>query len=444
MKIGLFSDSYLPSTDGISYSIESYRQELARLGHEVYVFAPAPGIRYKERSAGIVRFPAVKGLFYDDYMTSMFFPPQALQKIKKLNLDVIHFHTPSQIGLLGAYFAMRNNVPLLATYHTDLHEYVRHYPGVLPGTIMLSLLSPMVTGGSMADVRQAVSSVRPARNIDAWNQKIVRHGVTQLHNRCDIVIAPSAKIQSQLISWGAATPVKVLPTGVDKITADKQAGKLFRQQYGIAPDKQIVLFVGRLGSEKNIELLVRAFKRVLSSRPNTKLVLVGDNVHRQTLEAYIETQGVSEHTVLTGYIDHDLLGGVYAASDVFAFPSRTDTQGLVLNEAAHAGLPIVMIDSGITEVVVDGQNGFITRNSSTDMAKKLLKLLEDSSLRAQMGTASKRIARGYSVNHQTKRLIKLYEQAVSAHKKADAAMPTRRPSFIRNPFPLSGGRDDRS
>lgn len=440
MKIGLFSDSYLPATDGISYSIESYRQELVRLGHEVYVFAPSPSIRYKERSEGIIRFPAVKGLFYDDYMTSMFFPPQAMQKIKKLDLDVIHFHTPSQVGLLGAYYAMRRHLPLVVTYHTDLYEYVSHYPGVLPGSIALSLLSPIITGGRLADYRQAVSSVRPTRNIDAWNKKIVKHGITQLHNRCDIVIAPSRKVQQQLEGWGATSPIKVLPTGVDTITTKAAEITAFRTNYNIHKNDQVVTFVGRLGSEKNIEMLIRAFALLVPKHPSAKLLIVGDNVHRPVLEEYAKTQGIVDKTIFTGYIEHDQLGAAYGASTVFAFPSRTDTQGLVLHEATNAGLPVVMVDGDITEVVEDSRNGYICKNNAKDMAKRLATILDDEELRASMSLHSKKLAKQYSVAHQTKKLVSLYKSAIEAHKKADAIMPPREPIEMPNPFPFNTGR----
>jgi glycosyltransferase involved in cell wall biosynthesis len=258
MRIGLFSDSYLPSLDGISYSIESFRTQLEKRGHEVFVFAPSPGIRYREKTPNIVRFPAVKGLFYDDYLTSVFFPPEALLRVKRKKLDVIHFHTPSQVGLLGAYYALRNNTPLVFTYHTDLYEYVSHYPQVLPGTIALSLMAPLITRGGLSDFRKAISSIKPSRNVDAWNRKILVRGITMLNNTCDYVIAPSHKIERQLLSWHTAAPVRILPTGVDKITTTPRAIASFKQRFKITPTDKVILFVGRLGSEKNLELLLYA------------------------------------------------------------------------------------------------------------------------------------------------------------------------------------------
>jgi 1,2-diacylglycerol 3-alpha-glucosyltransferase len=422
MKIGLFSDSYLPNLDGISFSIETFRTELERRGHQVVVFAPAPGIRHKERSANVVRFRAVKGLFYDDQLTSVFFPPQAIQRIKKQHLDLIHFHTPGQVGLLGAYYALRNNLPLISTYHTDLYEYVSHYPQVLPGTIALSLMAPLITRGGLRDLRSAISSIRPERNLDAWNRKIVVRGITMIHNNCDYVIAPSRKIEKQLRSWHTTAPVRILPTGVDKITTNRRAITLFKSKYGLLRDDKIILYVGRLGREKNLELLLSAFSLVLKSMSNAKLVIIGRSEHQDSLMQHAQELGVAERTIFTGFMDHHRLGAAYESADVFAFPSRTDTQGLVLHEAASAGLPIVMNDKDITEVVRDGVNGYIARNTARDLSKKLLLLLGNDLKRTAMGVASVKLARRYSAAHQAAQLEKLYQNAIEGRQQA-AALP---------------------
>jgi 1,2-diacylglycerol 3-alpha-glucosyltransferase len=418
MKIGFFSDSYLPRADGIAFSIETFRRELEKLGHEVYIIAPAPGIRYKEASPNVIRFPAVKGLVFDDYLTSFFFPPQAIQKIKKLDLDIVHFHTPAQIGLLGAHFALRQKLPLISTYHADLYEYVTHYPQVLPGAIALSLLSPMIFKGSAQDLRFALSGIKPERNVDAWNRKIVVRGMTILHNYCDRVIAPSRKIEHQLKSWGTESPIRILPTGVDKITTTERAKAAFCLKNNIDSKDQVILFIGRLGTEKNIDLLLHSFAHIYSTHPRAKLVLIGRHEHMSRWEVMSAQLGIADRVVFTGYMDHDRLGAAYETARVFAFPSRTDTQGLVLHEAAAAGLPIVMIDKDITEIVHNGVNGYFARNSSRDFAKKITTILDKEDVRLAMGAASEKLAEKFSASHQTKQLARLYENVLAGHSQA--------------------------
>lgn len=429
LKIGFFTDTYLPTRNGIGVSIETYREQLELLGHEVYVIAPSPGFRYKETSKRIIRFPAIKGLFFDDYLTSVFFPPQALHRIDKIKLDVVHYHTPGQVGLLGAYYAIRNKLPLVTTYHTDLYKYVIHYKSVLPGTIALSLMAPMITGGGLVDYRNSLSSIKPERNIDKWNQKIVERGITMIHNACDQVIAPSRKMQLQLESWHAHSPITILPSGVDKITTSTQEIKAWRRKLDLPEGTPVIIFVGRLGTEKNLSLLVKAFEIIARKLPEVRLLVVGGSGSLTVTageafmaEAHAITNG--ERIIFTGFVPHEKLGALYGLSTVFAFPSLTETQGLVLHEAAMAGLPIVMIDHGITEVVINHENGYYARNTARNFAGKLLQVLQASpERRAKMGARSIELASRLSASKQAIKLLRLYQEVIERHY---AESPPRR------------------
>jgi 1,2-diacylglycerol 3-alpha-glucosyltransferase len=418
MKIGIFSDRYLPLSDGICTSIETFRKELEKMGHEVYVFAPKPSWRYKAPSSRIIFFSSVKGLFFDDYLTSFFFPPHAIRQIEKLNLDIIHYQTPGPTGLLGAYYALRKHIPLVTTYHTDLYEYVKHYPSVLPGTIGLSLLAPVITGGNMEEYRTALSSIRPERSVDKWNQKIVLRGLTLIHNHCDLVITPSHKMEKQLSSWGTTSRIETLPTGVDKITTNQRETSLARSKYKIAPTDKVVLFVGRLGTEKNVSLLIRAFNTIGRREPRAKLMIVGGGDDLQKFKDEASGSLYADRIIMTGWIDRHKLGAIYELATVYAFPSLADTQGLTLNEAAWAGLPIVITDPDVTEVVADGQNGYVAKNSARDVASKVLRIIQSQALQDSMGARSIQLASEISAGNQAVKLLRLYQETIErSHEK---------------------------
>lgn len=438
MRIGFFTDNYLPSRDGIAISVETSRQQLEALGHEVFIIAPAPNLRYKEKSKRVIRFPALKGLFYEDYLTSLFFPPQALRRIDKMKLDIVHYHTPGQVGFLGAYYAIRNKLPLVTTYHTDLFEYVTHYKNALPGVIALSLMAPVVTGGGLADYRTALTAIKPERNVDKWNQKIVERGVTMIHNACDEVIAPSRKIQRQLQSWDASSPITVLPTGVDKIPTTAKEIADWRRQLDLPEGTPVIVFVGRLGSEKNLDLLVKAFEIINKKLPAARLVVVGGTGSQtETAKGAIMAEAHSRYTsdqiIFTGYVAHEKLGGLYGLANVFAFPSLTDTQGLVLNEAAMAGLPIVMIDRDMSEIVKDGQNGLIAKPNAKDFAHKLTDIIRSPELQLRMGLRSVELASEYSAGHQAVKLLRLYQEVIKRHYATSP--PAKRSLWRRKPTP---------
>jgi 1,2-diacylglycerol 3-alpha-glucosyltransferase len=436
MRIGFFTDNYLPSRDGIAISVETSRRELEALGHEVFIIAPAPNLRYKEKSKRVIRFPAIKGLFYDDYMTSIFFPPQAVRRIDKLKLDIIHYHTPGQVGFLGAQYAVRNKLPLVTTYHTDLAEYVSHYKNALPGMLAMSLLAPGVVGGGLAEYRIALSSIKPERNIDKWNQKIIEQGVTMIHNVCDVIIAPSVKIKRKLEHWHPTRPVEVLPTGVDKIPTTERDIAVWRDKLNLPEGTLVIAFVGRLGTEKNLDLLIKAFEIIGKKMPEVRLLVVGGTgSHTESAEGAVMAEARSryrsDHIIFTGYVEHERLGGLYGLANVFAFPSLTDTQGLVLNEAALAGLPIVMIDRDMSEIVKDGENGLFAKATPKDFAHKLSDILRSPELQIKMGLRSVELASEYSASHQAVKLLRLYQEVLKRHYATPT--PAKRPLWRRKP-----------
>ncbi len=433
MRIGFFTDNYLPSRDGIAISVETSRQQLEAMGHEVYIFAPAPSLRYKEKNKRIVRFPAIKGLFYEDYLTSIFFPPQALRKIEKLKLDIIHYHTPGQVGFLGAQYAISHKLPLVTTYHTDLAEYITHYKNALPGAIILSMMAPFITGGGLAEYRNALYSIKPERNIDLWNQRMVEKGVTTLHNVCDEVIAPSEKVKRQLSSWHSTSSITVLPTGVDPIETTPAEITAWRRKLSLPPGTPVIIFVGRLGTEKNLDLLIKAFDIVSKKLPEVRLLVVGGTgSHTEAAEGTVVAETRKRYPnnkiIFTGYVPHDKLGGLYGLATVFAFPSLTDTQGLVINEAALAGLPIVLIDHDLTEVVREGQNGVYAKATPKDFSHKLIALLRAPDKLEQMGRRSIELASQYSASQQTVKLLRLYQEVIERHY---ATTPSAKRPFWR-------------
>jgi glycosyltransferase involved in cell wall biosynthesis len=413
MRIGMFTDYYLPVKTGVSTSVASFREQLEKLGHEVYVFAPSAGILVREEDDHIIRFPAIKGLFVENYMTSVFFPPQQIRKIEKLNLDIIHFHTPSQIGLLGVHVALKNDIPLVGTYHTDLHEYVKTYPVIGSGFLFLSLAAPIITGGGFKDVKITM----PSRNRQSMNEAAVKHSMTLIHNYCALVIAPSKKMELQLKRWKTTAPIEILPTGVDKITTTKAEVAARKEQYGISDDDQVVMFTGRLGKEKNVELLIKAFAKARKSMLNLKLMLVGDFKHSDSLLDLAGELGISDWIIKTGYIENDQLGALFGCADLFVLPSLSDTQCLVLNEAAHAGLPLIAVDGLINDVVQDGVNGYITKPTVTAVATAITIILSDPNKIKAMGTASVEQAKKFSETAQARKLAALYNDILHTKRE---------------------------
>lgn len=413
MRIGLFSDMYFPSINGISFVLDMTHRQMTALGHEVYIFAPASNLRGVEKNDPdyVIRFPAIEGVFFDEQLTSVFFPPAAYQKIHRLNLDIVHFFTPGQIGLQGVYCALKDGIPLVSQYSTDVYHYVEKYPKTLAATISLPFVLPFILRLTPRESVRMLSALKPKKNITQWHKDMVLRLHREVHNRCDAVIALSRKMQKQLDSWESHTPVTLLPSGVDVLpqaSTDQISG--FKQQYGIPKRSIVFLYAGRVSREKNLELLVDAFEQ-LPSEQSTTLVFAGTNHSRKLVDRAAHSLRAKDIT-FTGRYDRSAAHIIYASADIFLFPSLTDTQGLVVHEAASMKLPLIMCDDEVSEVFVPNETGLLAKNDSRDYAEKMQLLANDAALRKRMGEKACDRARQFTEKKQAKKLEMLYRECI--------------------------------
>lgn len=428
MRIGLFTDTYHPSINGIVYVVDSLKTHLEAEGHEVFIFCPARSIRPSvnaiklEEDEHVIRFPSVKGAFYDDYDTSLFFPPLVLSKIKELDLDVIHFFTPGQVGLMGVYAAFKTDTPLIAQHCTDLRQYVEHYTdgSLLPGLLALVAILPFTVKVNGKDIREIMRLYRPRRGRVQWNIDIVERMVTLVYSKCDAVIALSRKSKYQLESWQNADhytyDVTLLPNGVDALPRSTSAERAeFRKKHGIDANDEVFGFVGRLGAEKNLDMLIETCGRVIIERPNARLLFVGDFDHRKVLEDLASKTEYADRITFTGALPRQSLGVAYESMKVFVFPSQTDTQGWVIHEAALSGLPLVLIDTELSEVIQPGVSGLYAANDPSWLAGAIVELLADETKRHQFGKESRKLAQQFTEKKQINKLIDLYTDAIESH-----------------------------
>lgn len=423
MRIGLFTDTYRPTINGITFVVESLKNNLEALGHTVYVFCPARTIMPKFKRTDeiedetIIRFPSFRSGFFDDFDFTVFFPPSQLKKIRELELDVIHVFTPSQIGLLGINAAIKCDTPLVVQHSTDLYEFVEHYPSVLPGSLALvGVLFPMSVKLNGQDIREIVKLHRPRLGLTKWNRDIISKSMTMIYSKADAVIALSRKSYDQLESWQNEDynyDITLMPNGVNSIPKPSfQELAEFRTKWGFKASDEVFGFVGRLGEEKNLPVLIEAMNYVGEARPKAKLLFVGDFDYRETLEKMAAESKFPERIIFVGAMPREKLGVAYATFSIFTFPSLKDTQGWVLHESAHARLPIVMIDRCLSEVMRDGVNGYHADNDPKDMAEKIIALLSSPKKRHDFGENSKKLASKFTERRQVRKLEAMYTRII--------------------------------
>lgn len=384
MRIAIFTDTYRPEINGVVTSIDTYRTELERQGHDVWIFAP----RYfgrEDPDPRNVRFPSIPYPFKMMRERRIaWIGPASMLRFGRLKIDVIHSQVPAFMGIYALIISALWRVPHVHTYHTHYMEYTHYMP--FPRAF--------------------------ATRAIVW---IARHYC----GRTNHVIAPSSGIKEAIQSYGVDAPVTVIPTGIDARDRDTQtplSDLLEKYHLGSASrysGKRLLASVGRLGREKNIRFLIRAMARMRDLGEPVHLFMIGNGPDRGEIEVEIERHGLAADVTLTGYLDRDDVLSFLRASELFVFASKTETQGLVLLESMAVGTPVVAIDAtGVNDLVGDNVGGVATPDDVDSFARTTVDLLRSPrELRRKRAEALRKAAL-WSVDHQAHRLIAIYGDAI--------------------------------
>jgi glycosyltransferase involved in cell wall biosynthesis len=276
--------------------------------------------------------------------------------------------------------------------------------------IFVAIFSINIKLKDMASITTKLIGINKTKDLN-WSQNNTKQLLKIFHNNMDLVIAVSRKVQKQLLKDGVTSRVEVIPTGVDPLPSTIQKVNAFRKKWSTSNNDIVILYAGRLSIEKNLDLLLDSFCEVAGNHSNIKLLFVGDFNYKKQLEEKVADTPYDKRIIFTGRVKRDELGTIYQAADIFAFPSLTDTQALVLNEAACAGLPIVWCDKDVNEVVVDGKNGILAKPNTKSFSKALERLIIDQKLRQKYSEFGKQNAQKFSEKNMSekfnKQLIKI-------------------------------------
>ena len=390
MRIAFFTETFLPKMDGIVTTLCQTIHQLRELGHEVLIFAPEGDI------AEFEHFPVV-GMrsrafpLYPELRLAL--PRASMRKVlTEFNPDILHVADPALLGIAGLYYGGGKNggalrLPLVVAYHTDLPKYLHYY--------RLQFLEPYV-----------------------WKILRIRH------NRATLNLCTSELMVNQLRQH-RIEPVALWPGAVD---AD-----LFRPCRGSAemrrrltqghPDSPLLLYVGRLSAEKNLESL----RSLLVAFPEARLALVGDGPQRKSLEKHFAGLPV----FFAGFLYKEELARAYGSSDIFVMPSRTETLGLVVLEAMASGLAVVAARAGgIPEMIEDEVSGYLF-DTETEAIERVGALLRSKQIRETMGQKARAEASRRSWKNTTIQLVQQYERAIEAHRLSRDDESNGKPSGLR-------------
>lgn len=377
MKILFISDVYFPRINGVSTSIETFRNNLRALGHTVHLIAPDYLVPSSDES-DIMRVPSrALPLDPEDRLMSYRWVMQRLEQLRSEQYDVIHVQTPFVAHYLGTKLSRLLGIPCVETYHTFFEEYLYHYIPFVPKSIMRFVA-----------------------------KRFSRHQGNSLNG----MIVPSHPMRQVLQAYGVTTRAEVIPTGIEPESFVPGDGPLFRQKYNIPLDRPVLLFVGRVAHEKNIGFLLKVVAQVRLKIPNVLLVIAGEGPARASLQQETQAAGLAEHVMFIGYLDrHTELNSCYACADLFVFSSRTETQGLVLLEAMAQGTPLVSTaELGTRDVLRDGLGVWVAKEDIPDFSEKVCMLLGNAETRQALSISGKEYAHGWSAIKQAERMLGFY------------------------------------
>lgn len=392
MRIGMFTDTYPPYINGVSTSIAMLKTALEKKGHQVFVVTVNNEItKYKyEENGRVIRIPGMPTGIYD-YRLSGIYPIRCVNKIKKWKLDVIHSHTEFGVGTFARIIAKQFNIPLIHTYHTMYEDYI-HY----------------ITKGYF----------------DHASKKIVEY-LTLFY--CDKTISelivPTKKTYDLFKEkYKVARNVHIIPTGIEverfyKEKFTKSMKDEYRKKLGIDQNDFIILFVGRLAQEKNVEFLIDAQKDITKKYPNSKLLIIGDGPDINKYKELSKKLGIENNVIFTGKVPWDMVPIYYQLASVFVTASKTETQGLTVIEAMAASkVPVCIDDESFKNVVIDDLNGKIFKNKR-QYKIKIGELIENPDMLKNLCKQARRSSEEYSSKYFAERVLDVYKIALESAPK---------------------------
>lgn len=392
MRIGIFTETYTPYISGLVTSEVALKTALEKKGHEVYVVtANLESYHYTyDEKEHVLRIPGIPTGIYNSRLTSIY-PIQAVNKIKSWKLDVIHSQTEFAIGLFARLFAKQFNIPLVHTYHTMYEDYI-HY----------------ITHGYF----------------DRSSKKILEY-LTKFY--CDKtaseLIVPTNKTYKLFKEkYKFERNIHIVPTGMEverffKENIDKKKVEKLRKRLNITKKDIVIIFVGRLGEEKNVDFLLKAQKKLNKKIPHLKLLIVGDGPDKEKFEKMCETFGITQNVIFTGKVAWEEIPNYYQLAHIFATASKTETQGLTIIETMAAGVtPVCINDEAFLTAITNKLNGFIF-NTEEEYQDIIMMLSKKKSERERVSSQARIQAEHFSSAQFAENVLVVYRHAIENKNK---------------------------
>lgn len=395
MRIGMLADVYKPHVSGITNYISLNKEWLEKNGHEVFVFTFGDE-EYHDEEENVIRSPGLP-LMDTGYYLGLRYSPQAIKLLK--TLDVAHVHHPFLSGTLALRYCRPRGIPVVFTNHTRYDLYARAYLPVLGEVVGEPALEAFLPVFCKA---------------------------------VDLVISPSNGMREVLRKFGVNVPIEVVPNGVDIRSLRSGIQPANRQDFGYSEENVVLIYVGRLGPEKNIPFLLKSFSGAVQAYEHIRLMIVGDGPEKKELMELVEQYQISSKVHFTGMVPYEVVHCYLSMADIFVTASVTEVHPLSVIEAMAVGLPVLGIHSpGISDTVQDGVTGYLVGEENlAAYTAKMVKMISEGEQRKKMGEQARIAAETFAIENTCQRMIELYEKVIQLKKFQRKSIPVRMRRFL--------------
>lgn len=392
MRIGIFTDTYPPYVSGVATSVYMLKKALEKNGHQVFLVTVNPEkYEYKyEENGKVIKIPGIPTGIYDYRLTSVY-PIRVINKIKKWKLDVIHSHTEFGVGTFARIIAKQFNIPLVHTYHTQYEDYV-HY----------------ITHGYFNKSSKKLVEYLSLFYCDSTATELI----VPTKKTCDLFTEKYGLVDKNIY---------IVPTGIELErfyveNLKKENLEKAKKDLKIKKDDFVLLYLGRLGKEKNIEFLINCQKDIVKKHPNIRLIIIGGGPEQKDFEDLAKKNKLEDNILFTGMIPWEEVPNYYQYADLFVTASQTETQGLTVIEAMAAGIPpICMDDDSFRLAVVDGINGRLFKDKK-EYKNIIEELYNDRDKIKRMSKQARANAELHSSKHYADSVVDVYKNAIKEKK----------------------------
>ena len=392
MKIGIFTDTYNPVTSGVVTSINMVEQELKKRGHEVYVFTTSKSVQPNENQT-LYMLNSIPLLIAKQYKNRIatFYSREIAKQIKEIGLDIVHTKTEFSVGAFGKIISRKYDIPFIHTYHTMWEDYVHYISPIKGRNIRLKRLARTF---SRAFVRKAECVITPSNKTAKY-----------LKYKCNV----------------KNKPIYIIPTGIDIAPFKSSNFSLeeknkLKESLGIKQDEKVILFLGRVASEKSIDVLMDVMPSIFKDHPNYKFLIVGDGPSKKSLEEQAKKLNIENKVIFTGKVPWNEVPKYYNLGDVFVNASITETQGLTFIEAMAAEVPVVAkYAPNLSEFIKNNKNGILVKKNA-DFKNAIVDVIENKNLKETIIKGGNETAKEYSIEVFGDKLEMLYSEIIKLHK----------------------------